>query len=216
MKTPIAIHQTVLEKKERKKERKSASWISVIPPGSWSINAREGRNRSCFPTRPTLSANHRESFSEQRVTSNEATCKNVRIVNENSLEMQRFCLPPPPSPPPRRQLAGSTNTRCGQMVMKERSRIPREVRAPLPFPPPFFKTGSLGDPVPRARAYPSRFSPLPSFERRKGEGSLPHRAACFSSRYFSFSSTPRGERHRCGRKKERKRKKGKKVAPQFR
>lgn len=123
--------------------------------------------------------------------------------------MQRFCLPPPPSPPPRRQLAGSTNTRCGQMVMKERSRIPREVRAPLPFPPPFFKTGSLGDPVPRARAYPSRFSPLPSFERRKGEGSLPHRAACFSSRYFSFSSTPRGERHRCGRKKERKREKRK-------
>lgn len=74
---------------------------------------------------------------------------------------------PPPSPPPRRQLAASTNARCGQMVVKERSRIPREVRAPLPFPPPFFKTGSLGDPVPRAPIL-HVFSPsLPSFERRR-------------------------------------------------
>lgn len=126
---------------ERKKENRLPG--SPVSP-SRSINAREGRNRSCFLA--TLAAKHRESFSEQRVTSNGATCKNVRIVNENSLEMQRFCLPPPPSPPPppRRQLAASTNTRCGQMVMKERSRIPREVRAPLPFPPPFFSDWITG------------------------------------------------------------------------
>lgn len=124
--------------------------------------------------------------------------------------MQRFCLPPPPSPPPRRQLAGSTNTRCGQMVMKERSRIPREVRAPLPFPPPFFKTGSLGDPVPRARAYPSRFSPLPSFERRKGEGSLPIEPRAFlldislSLPLLVENVTVAGEKRRGKGKKERK------------
>lgn len=190
----------------RKKERKSASWISVSP--SRSINAWEGRNRSCFLA--TLAAKHRESFSEQRVTSNGATCKNVRIVNENSLEMQRFCLPPPPSPPPppRRQLAASTNTRCGQMVMKERSRIPREVRAPLPFPPPFFSDWITGWSCPsRARAYPSRFpSPLSSLflPPKEGRRRRPSRAGVLFFSIFLFLFLSSSWRTLRGEKKRRK------------
>lgn len=187
----------------RKKERKSASWISVSP--SRSINAWEGRNRSCFLA--TLAAKHRESFSEQRVTSNGATCKNVRIVNENSLEMQRFCLPPPPSPPPppRRQLAASTNTRCGQMVMKERSRIPREVRALLPFPPPFFSDWITGWSCPsRARAYPSRFLPSPSFKGREKKAAFSSRRAFLLDISLSLplifvKNVARGKKRRKGR-----------------